>query len=111
MATKISITRTLATVKSMSNGLMLISLTRGTDEFAQEAGFNDSVGAVSDAIKENYHGLQDIIRVREDILAKVILSNATFNGTKKADEASIAVFVNPVIERYQPLEISKVIKQ
>ncbi|KAM9945013.1 hypothetical protein ACTFIT_003263 [Dictyostelium discoideum] len=230
MATKISITRALATVKSMSNGLMLISLTRGTDEFAQEAGFNDSVGAVSDAIKENYQGLQDIIRVHEDILAKVILSNDTtlitvagkeysssslaafrpkitdspvihsasakvnavaiictadaplysssdetteagltsswpisiaaitlaynscekrdivkalkanyesisrhngnsnfdqrentarteaFNGTKKADEASIAVFVNPVIERYQPgvlypLEISKVIKQ
>ncbi|KAM9943658.1 hypothetical protein ACTFIT_001947 [Dictyostelium discoideum] len=74
---------------------------------------NVRIKSMSNAILSNATTLITVPGKEYTIVAAL---DAPFNGSKKADEASITVFVNPVIERHQPgvlnpLEISKVIKQ
>ncbi|AHI60351.1 hypothetical protein RAY_202 [Erwinia phage vB_EamM_RAY] len=117
MSTEMTISRALATVKSLnvrikdiSKKQVLILPTAGTGDM--QAVINNSI-TVTDAeaaIQNNWNALNDMIKVRNDIRAKIILSNATTKVTIAGKEYTIVEaldFRNSLVEKKDTVECLK----
>ncbi|QZA70989.1 hypothetical protein AH06_217 [Erwinia phage AH06] len=113
MSTEMTISRALATVKSLNVRIkdiavkqVLIIPTAGTGEMQSIINNDISVADAEELIKKNWSALNDMIKVRNDIRGKVIMSNATTKITLGDNEYTIVEaldFRNALPEKKQIL--------
>lgn len=83
MTTKISVTRALATLTKVEDkiqkrieALNTIHIAKGTDSNRQIPGSIQNVEDFENTAKADFQGVQDLLRVRDELKAKVVQSNA-----------------------------------
>lgn len=97
--TTISITRALATIKSLGSKierdigrLQLYAITQGTGSMQRVLGYSEAVKAeqVSEAIRKDWQSVNDMITQRSALKAAVVASNAVTKVTIAGKEMTVA---------------------
>lgn len=112
MSTKISVTRALATLTKIEgkiekrvDQLNTVHIAKGIDDNRQIPGSLISVDAFEKAAKADYQGLQDLLKVRDELKAAVVQSNATTKVTVGNEEMTVA----QAIERKRTIQYKELL--